>query len=344
VKYLIIIIPAYQPDHRLLKLIGEIKEKSDFDILIVNDGSNDRCTPIFDMAITIGCTVLNHKKNYGKGAALKTAFSYLLEAGSQEGFVCADCDGQHTWPDINKLAMDIPYHPTSIILGSRKFVGKVPLKSRFGNYLTGAIFNLLTGNKIGDTQTGLRGFSARMLPWLTELDGNHYEYEMNQLLEAKKAGYTFHCIPIETIYENNNQGSHFNPILDSIRVYLPILKFSISSMACGLIDFALLFLFKRITDDLLIAVVGARVISSLSNYLLNKHLVFEAKQKKRNVTLLLYYLLVVLIMTCNYLLLTLFHERFAISLFISKLMTEVLLFIVSYTVQHRIIFRNKDKV
>lgn len=336
---MIIIIPAYQPDFRLIRLIQEIQENSDYNILIVNDGSGRQCDSIFYSAREAGCTVLNHEANQGKGAALRTAFRYLLDARSNEGFICADCDGQHAWKDIHRLAEIVPAHPTSIILGCRKFIGKVPLKSMLGNKITRGIFSLITGCKISDTQTGLRGFTASMLPWLVELKGNRYEYEMNQLLEAKKAGYGFNCIPIDTIYENNNSGSHFNPIKDSIRIYLPIIKFSLSSIICGLLDFVLLFIIKRTSDNLLFAVVGARLISSLTNYLLNRNLVFSERKGKKSTTLVQYYLLAMVIMGCNYLLMSLFNETLGLSLLLSKILTECILFTFSYTVQHKVIFK-----
>lgn len=334
-----IIIPAYQPDHKLIELIQTIKKNSDYNILIVNDGSDNHSSSVFAQAVELGCVVLNHEQNRGKGAALRTAFQYLLSSDTTQGIITADCDGQHTWQDIEQLATELPSHLSTILLGSRQFVGKIPFRSRFGNYITGSIFSLLTGEKLRDTQTGLRGYNADMLPWLVDIEGNRYEYEMNQLLEAKKAGYHFHCIPIETIYENNNKESHFNPIRDSIRIYLPILKFGFSSITCGVIDFALLLLLKRITEDLLVSVIGARIISSLCNYVLNKHLVFDAKTEKRITTLIQYYLLVIFILTCNYLLLFLFHEILGINLVFGKLLTEALLFLASYTIQHRIIFR-----
>lgn len=338
-----IVIPAFQPDDRVLKLIHEIQENSDFGIILVNDGSALKCTPIFESAALSGCIVLSHEANQGKGAALKTAFRYLLDTGSKVGFICADCDGQHTWKDIKRLAEAALEHPSSIILGCRKFVGKVPIKSMLGNKITRSVFSIVTGNKISDTQTGLRGYSALMLPWLVQLKGNHYEYEMNQLLEAKKAGYSFCCIPIETIYESNNKGSHFNPVKDSIRIYLPILKFSCSSLICGTIDFGLLFLLKMLSDNLLLSVVGARLVSSLTNYILNRKLVFNANRSRKTTTLIQYYLLVAVIMACNYLLMSLFNETIGLSLFISKILTEFLLFAFSYTVQHRIIFRDRKE-
>lgn len=334
-----IVIPAYEPDARMLNLIKDIKSNSNFEIVIINDGSAVKCKPIFEQAAKEGCSIINHDINLGKGAALKSAFQYLLDNNDMDSIICADCDGQHTWADIKKVADALVNTPSSIILGCRKFIGQVPFRSMFGNKLTRTIFSLITGSKISDTQTGLRGFSGIMLPWLVNLKGNRYEYEMNQLLEAKKAGFNFHCIPIETIYENNNEGSHFHPIKDSIRIYLPIIKFSISSLTSGAIDFLLLFILKLLTGNLLLSVVGARIISSLSNYLLNKHLVFEAKSDKKFTTLIQYYMLVILILSLNYLLLSFFNEKLFIPLLISKVLTEVILFGLSYTIQQKIIFK-----
>jgi glycosyltransferase involved in cell wall biosynthesis len=338
-----IIIPAYGPDARLIKLIGEIQADSDYDILLVDDGSPERCRPIFEQAVQAGCTVLIHEVNKGKGAALRTAFTYLYKNGSREGMICADCDGQHAWKDIKGLAQELPSHPGSILMGCRKFIGDVPFRSRFGNTLTRRVFTLVTGSRVSDTQTGLRGFSAEMLPWLTKLPGNRYEYEMNQLLEAKKAGFRFYCIPIETIYENKNEGSHFHPIKDSIRIYLPIIKFGLSSASCGVLDFLLLFLFQWLTKNLLVSVVSARVISSLCNYLLNRKLVFKTNHDKHAVTLIKYYVLAAVILLCNYLLLSLFHVTLGFLLFYSKILTEAILFFFSYYIQHHFIFRQPEK-
>ena len=335
-----IIIPAFEPDQRMLGLIHEIKANSDYDILVINDGSSEQCQPLFEQAIEYGCTILTHNTNQGKGAALKTAFAYLQENHCEESFLCADCDGQHSWGDIQKLAQELPFHPTSIVLGSRKFVGKIPFRSRFGNTVTRIIFSMITGSNLLDTQTGLRGFHGIMLPWLVSLAGNRYEYEMNQLLEARKVGFDFYSIPINTIYENNNKGSHFHPFRDSVRVYFPILKFSMSSMFCGFLDFILLFVFQGLTSQLLFSVFMARMVSSMCNYFLNKQLVF-AKEGNQRKTLLQYYLLVAVIMGCNYLLISFLHDTLGIQLFFSKLMTEAVLFILSYTVQHTLIFKKE---
>src|SRR3954449_9140403 len=106
---MIVIIPAYEPNEKLLLLIDEIGQNSKYSILIVNAGSTEDCRSIFHQAANKGCTVLSHETNQGKGAALKTAFSYIINHHpDEEGVVCADCDGQHRWEDIERMAEALP--------------------------------------------------------------------------------------------------------------------------------------------------------------------------------------------------------------------------------------------
>ncbi len=337
-----IIIPAYEPDKNLLTLIRNIKENSNYDIIIVNDGSSNKCDFIFSKAENEGCIVLIHEINLGKGAALKTAFKYILNNNIEtDGVVCADCDGQHTWQDIMRIAEAVIWHKSSIILGCREFSGSVPARSLIGNKITKVVFSFISGSKVTDTQTGLRGFSVNMLSWLLQIKGNRYEYEMNQLLEAKASGYEIFGIPIETIYENNNKSSHFRPIFDSIKIYLPILKFGLSSASCGIIDFISLFLISWLTGNLLVSVVGARVLSSFCNYLLNKNIVFRANKRYKAGYLIKYYSLAAIILICNYLMMDLFTAIFAMTLLISKILTECILFLFSYYAQKKYIFAGK---
>lgn len=89
-----IVNPAYQPDNKLIKLIEKIHEKSDFRILVIDDGSSSKCQNIFDKAQQYA-TVLRHQVNQGKGQALKKAFDYIRQQNSYGTVVTADADGQH---------------------------------------------------------------------------------------------------------------------------------------------------------------------------------------------------------------------------------------------------------
>ncbi len=337
-----VLIPAFEPDERLIRLVTELKSKSDYNIVIVNDGSDETFDYIFETVKNIGCTVLIHKINRGKGMALKTGFAYILDNGDKNsGVVTADADGQHLVDDIIRVANFIPASQKNIVLGVRKFIGNVPLRSTIGNAITRAVFSLVSGEKISDTQTGLRGLPFSILPWLISLEGERFEYEMNMLLKAKAAGIKFTQVDIETVYIAGNMSSHFRTIRDSVRVYLPFFKFCFTGITSAVVDYVLLFVFQWLTGNLLIAVVVARVASSAVNYTINRYLVFvSAKKERKTLTeLIYYYILVCILLALNYLLLSYLSQNLKINLFLSKVLTELTLFFISYVVQHFIIFR-----
>jgi exopolysaccharide biosynthesis protein/putative flippase GtrA len=302
-----------------------------------------------------------HVVNKGKGAALKTAIARIEAVMKQErergdfteikGIVTVDADGQHLTEDIVNVSNMLIERPNDLILGSRAFDQDVPLKSQMGNTITRGVFALASGVKIRDTQTGLRAFSVNLIPFMKAVEGERYEYEMNMLFDAAHKKIGMKEVTIKTVYLDGNKTSHFHVLRDSALVYKNILKFSASSLIAFVIDFVMLFVFKAIFGNfalaaettLLMAVVSARLVSSFSNYMINKKLVFGERTRNNN-TLIKYYLLASGILILNYLILEVLSIRLGMPLGIAKLIAEVTLFFVSYTVQKRFIFKNENPV
>lgn len=337
---MIILIPAYEPDIKFITLVKTIFNEYRCQILVVDDGSGEKYQDIFLEAKLLGCIVLSYPINKGKGFALKTGFKYILDNNITESIICADCDGQHTLSDILKVEVALQGEKNSIVLGARNFIGNVPFRSLFGNKITKGVFLLSTGIKINDTQTGLRGFHPNMLKWLCSIQGDRFEYELNMLLEAKSAGYTFKEVDIETIYLEENKTSHFRPVMDSIKIYLPIIMFSISSLSAGVLDFVLLFMIHHFIDNLFISVVFARICSSIFNYCTNKYFVFNTHNNQKAIkSAPKYFALVLVILACNYSLICFLSNVICLPLVFSKLLTEMVLFILSFTVQKKFVFK-----
>lgn len=339
-----IVIPAYQPDNKLIKLIEKIHEKSDFHILVIDDGSSSKCQKIFDKAEQYA-TVLRHQVNQGKGQALKTAFQFIKEQNSYGTVVTADADGQHKIWDIFRTANKASEKPNKLILGVRAFTGKVPLRSRFGNSLTKVFFKLQTGVGVTDTQTGLRAFTTNLIPFMLKIEDQRYEYEMNMLLEASKE-YEILEVPIETVYINDNEGSHFRPIRDGLMIYKNIFKFALSSFSSFLVDYlvyaiAILFL-PTVPAGLRIFLANsiARVTSSIFNYSTNKKLVFKNEDGLVKAGMS-YFGLAVGHFVLDTLLIRLFYAVFGINLLLVKIIVGILLFAVSWTIQKKFIFKER---
>ena len=347
---MIVLIPAYEPDARLIELIHRLKNQCDYDIIVVDDGSGENYRCLFDDARSEGCIVLTHDTNRGKGCALKTGFAYILDHTDEKtGVVTADSDGQHMVLDILRVAAEISPSP-KIVLGARKFIGKVPFRSAFGNIFTRIMFTAASGKNIWDTQTGLRGIPLKLLPLMLKIQGERFEYEMEMLLEAGPSGYGFKQISIETVYIAGNKSSHFHTFSDSIRVFVPFFKFCLSGITSAVVDYVLLFVFQwliatvlKLPASLFLAVVLARASSSGVNFTMNRTLVFRSKstKQKSKTKALHYYILVVCLLLINYLMLKFFTETLHMWLFWSKVLTEFLLFFISYAVQRFVLFKGK---
>ena len=223
-KY-IILIPAYEPDSKLLKLLREIDHK--YPVVIVNDGSSKFYNEIFE-ACKKYAHVMSYDKNMGKGYALKTGLNYIEDTfGDNYIVVTMDADGQHKLTDAIKLCEYAKDNLETLVIGKRNWTNNMPLRSRIGNNITRDIFKKVTGQNIYDTQSGLRAFSYRLNEYMLSISGNRFEYEMNVLLNLKNNNIKYHEIPIETIYIDNNKSSHFNTIKDSYKVYKVIYNWSI---------------------------------------------------------------------------------------------------------------------
>lgn len=347
-KQIAIIIPAFDPDERLLLLLEELTiSLHNIELIVVNDGSKEETRGIFQKAEDYG-VVLSHSKNYGKGRAIKTALTYIqLHESEDTIIVVADADGQHAVGDIYKVA-EAAGEDNTLVLGSRTFVGDVPARSQFGNTLTRGIFRLATKVSLNDTQTGLRAFPYSMIPYLKSIEGERYEYEMNVLLQCARDGVSLKEVPIETIYLEENQSSHFRVIKDSYRIYKEIIRFSCSSLLSFLIDYGMFTLWNFVFGALgmhqvvVLSNLGARCISSVCNYTMNKKYVFKDKESIHS-SAVKYFSLVVAILGMNTLLLMILVHTILPNPYVAKIIVEIIMFVVSYYVQKHFVFHKRRK-
>lgn len=337
----IALIPAYEPDEKLIKLVRELAE-NDFEIVVVDDGSGFGYKEIFD-EVRDHARVISYNKNKGKGRALKAGFEYIAKNFDRDSIIITmDSDGQHTISDANKVFRCAKNNRNALILGSRKLKDKVPARSQFGNTITRFVYKLTTGVAVHDTQTGLRAFDWDMMRRLGEIKGERYEYEMNVLLECPEMGIPIIETEIETIYFDNNSGSHFNTFKDSARIYKEILKFSASSLLGFLVDYSLFALLIATTGVAVFSNVSARLVSSIVNFSVNRKLVFNSKEDfvKSAVE---YFALAGGILIGNTVVLKLMVSAAGIGPYVAKIITELLFFFISWTIQRTFIFRKGSK-
>lgn len=349
---MIILIPAYKPDQSLVRLARALcAQDPDAEILVIDDGSGSTYAPIFTELRIDGVTVQTHPANKGKGAALRTGIAWAKANRPGEVIVTADADGQHLPQDIFRAGVRAESLAASgqraIVLGVRTLPDpdageegtRVPLRSKVGNSATVGFFALATGKHVADTQTGLRGFTPQILDWLLQIPGDKYEYEFSMLLRATRADVELVQVPIVKVYEPGNPTSHFRPLQDSALIYAPLLAFLASSFVTGfLVDALALFALVALGVPLLGAVVGARVISALTNFTVNRIIMHDGGSRpSTSSSLVRYATLAVGILVANAALMEALTGLGA-SLLVAKILTELILIPVSFAVQRRWVF------
>ena len=335
-----ILIPAYKPDDKLVALTDQLLTHDDLKLVVVDDGSGEAFRPVFE-ALYKRVTLISYPDNKGKGGALKTGIRYIMDHMPEcERLVTADADGQHRYADIRRVLDKSEEMPGALVLGSRAFDGDVPLRSRFGNAMTRQVFAIASGVKVRDTQTGLRGFDRDGMRLFVDVPGDRYEYEINMLLTAARAEMPIYEVTIETVYLNDNESSHFNPLKDSLRIYACILKFACSSLICFGIDYVLFQLLRTFIPLTWVSNLLARIVSASVNFTLNKKLVFKGNEKTLP-AVLKYAALAVFIYLIDTAILALLYEKLGWSRYVVKIISGLLGYLISFSVQGRIVYRKQ---
>ncbi|MDR0484369.1 MAG: bifunctional glycosyltransferase family 2/GtrA family protein [Alphaproteobacteria bacterium] len=334
-----IIIPSYLPDKRLLELIDNLTNLGIQTIIVIRDGGGEEYNYIYDeIAKNSNCILVCHDMNYGKGRAIKTGINSYLENGSfKNGFVLADADGQHLPEDIIKVSKVLEANPESLIIGSRSFDKDVPLRSKLGNAISRYVFSFTLGREISDTQSGLRGMPHHHLKEFLKLEGDKYEFETNVLIETRRSDIEIKEVPITTVYLENNKSSHFNPLVDSFKIYWLIVKYSMSSLISFLVDYWLFLFLHIFTQNILLSSYVARGVSLFINYKANKNIVFRYKEKSKFL-FSKYLLLCSFSITISYLAVS-YLVSLKVKIWLAKLIAEGILFFFNFYVQKRYIFK-----
>ena len=353
-----VVLPSLDPDEKLIAVVDGLLEYGFSDIILVNDGSKQENLHYFtDLAAQHPeIHLLHHEVNKGKGAALKNAFRYFLENRPDGlGVVTVDGDNQHH-PADTRACCEHMLETGRAVLGCRDFnQPDVPSRSRFGNHTTSMVFKIFVGMTISDTQTGLRALPRDVVERLIDVYGDRFEYETNMLLAFKTKGIDFDEVKIRTVYIEENKSSHFRVIHDSWRIYKLILahffRYTASSIASFVIDSGMVFLLTKLLGSFLtdpwlayLSTGGARAVSSLINFFMNKKLVFQANVSTGKAMLRYYALalpqLAVQMIANRYLyeMLGLTTQDQAGMRTLIHILVMCVLFLVSFTIQQRWVF------
>lgn len=279
----VVLIPSFQPDQTLAKVVlgiieslSDVCARNEIVVVVVNDGSDTTISKAVyaDIRHLSSVVILDHERNLGKGAALRTGFRYAQHIDASR-VITADADGQHRPKDISKL-----YNENTagcqLTLGVRNFQQKgVPLRSRAGNLCTKFIFHALHGVNLKDTQTGLRVVPKALYSKFLALSSSRFEYELECLILAAKSG-PIKQLSIDTVYEKGNPSSHFRPILDSMRIYAVLLRSILATTLTSGIDLALFGISIAMGTPTVVAIAISRAVALGLYYVLAREFVFRS--------------------------------------------------------------------
>ncbi|MGN6368457.1 MAG: GtrA family protein [Phycisphaerae bacterium] len=334
-----VVIPAYKPTPALLDVVKDLSVQSFAGIVVVDDGSGPAFRALFDQVQAVpGVRLMRHAVNLGKGMALRTGLNAAaVSCPGLIGVVTADADGQHLSPDIVAVARGLQADGQALVMGCRQFAGEVPLRSRFGNLMTVAACRMVLGMRLSDTQTGLRGIPMEMIPGLLRLRSVGYEFELDMLLLNKYRGGRLKEVPISTVYIDENQSSHFNPLIDSVKIYFTLLRFSLTSAASALLDYGIFTAALACGSSIGMAQIIARAISMFFNYAAVRKVVFFSR-RKHSVVFPRYLLLVILSGLASWGIMSLLALQLHVTILVAKPVAEVIVFLANFTIQRDFIF------
>lgn len=204
------VIPCFNESNTITPVISALQRYLDL-VVVVNDGSTDKTA---HTATKAGAKVIHHERNCGKGAALRTGLSELLNQGF-EWAVMLDGDGQHAPSDLPSFLQCAEQTGAPLIIGNRMHAADtMPWVRRWANRWMSRKLSRYAQRHLPDTQSGFR--LIHLQTWASlDLSARHFEVESEMLMAFLAAKHPVEFVPIRVI--PGGRTSRIHPIVDSVR-------------------------------------------------------------------------------------------------------------------------------
>ena len=218
---IVIGIPAYNEEKHIGSLILKLKKITN-NVIVCNDGSSDMTGEI---AEKMGAIVVNHPKNFGYGAGIRSIFLKAREIGA-DILITFDADGQHRIEDIQPVIEPILKNKADMVIGSRfneSGIDHVPEYRKLGIKVLTKLTNLSLDEKVSDSQSGFRAYNKKILDEITPSEyGMGVSTEI--LIKANKLGFKIAEVPITILYQDDT--STHNAVSHGASVFMSTIKFT----------------------------------------------------------------------------------------------------------------------
>ncbi len=219
---LCVLIPAYQEEGRIGKVIAEVLPLAD--VVVIDDGSQDKTAQEAKLA---GAHVIRHKMNQGKGSAIQTGFEFFLPK-SWDALILMDGDGQHDAKEISKFMEAAKDPQILMVVGNRMGETKDMPKIRIAtNWVMSKILSLLVGVEIPDTQCGYRLIKRELIEKI-HLESKRFDIESEILIQSARYTKGICSVPIASIY--GDEKSKIKPFRDTLRFFKLMIKVAINRL------------------------------------------------------------------------------------------------------------------
>ncbi len=219
-------IPAYEAELSVGEVVRRARRSME-NVVVVDDGSSDRTAAAAEAA---GARVIRHRRNMGKGRALRTAFTDLFERGVEQ-VLTLDADGQHLPEDI-PLLIDAARSGADLVIGSRDHLfGEMHLVRRTSNRCSSFLISAVAGRRIFDFQSGFRLYTTSLID-ATGFPEPRFEAESAVAVRAIRFGFRVATVPIRLGFADGRATSHYRPVIDSLRIAGAVVRARLETMGC----------------------------------------------------------------------------------------------------------------
>jgi len=305
------------------------------ELLVVLDG----ICPDISAYEALGVRFLRHPVALGHGRSIKTALNdVLLRHPAGAGVLLCGSESAPPLPWLEPMMNALQEHPLSLSLGYAP-PGGLRGRAWWDRCFAPRIFSLVNGNQVQDVRAPLQAIPASLCPHFAVAPGEDDTYQLKALLSAKSLGIPLQNIALPALpYE-----AGFMSARQWLSMARQLLGFLGASLFSALVDysvFTLLWVFAA--QVVTFCTVGARVCSSMVNYLVNKQLVFKDQKPNKN-SFIRYYILVMLLLLLNILAIKLFQQVLHAPVLLSKLLADVSIYCISYLVQRDVVFQSRTR-
>ena len=241
-----IVVPAYNEEEGIRSVVQGIIETVEsmdieYELIIVNDGSTDNTSRMVE---GLSVKLINHQKNKGYGAALKTGISN----SKYENVLIIDADGTYA-PEYIPVLLNFA-DENDMVVGARTGADvKIPLIRKPAKWILNQLANYLAEAKIPDLNSGIRIMKKSVINEFIRILPDGFSFTTTITLATLTNDYQVEFVPIN--YNKRDGKSKIRPIYDTLnflqliirtimyfnplKVFLPFSLLFISAGICFLV-------------------------------------------------------------------------------------------------------------